>query len=187
MAHRVCPWWLGYWLASPLRGLIEKPADILAPYVTDGMTVLEPGPGMGFFTLELARRVGQRGRVIAVDLQPRMLEGLKRRARKAGLLDRIDVRLATPESLGIADITGVDFVLAFALVHEIPSPAGFFAEMARVLRPGGTLLFAEPKGHVKDALFSEEIEAAIEAGLVEADRPAIRRSRAVLFSKPPAR
>jgi len=60
MAKRVCPWWLGYFLASPVRRWLmrEDPAQILAPYVREGMTVLEPGPGMGFFTLELAMRVG---------------------------------------------------------------------------------------------------------------------------------
>ena len=57
-------------LASPLRRLRCNPASLLAPHVREGMTVLEPGPGMGFFTLELARRVGHTGRVIAVDVQP---------------------------------------------------------------------------------------------------------------------
>ena len=61
----VCPWWAGYILASPLRRLIQDPRSLLAPYVHPGMTVLEPGPGMGFFTLELARLVGPAGRVIA--------------------------------------------------------------------------------------------------------------------------
>jgi SAM-dependent methyltransferase len=91
MSKRVCPWWLGYFLASPLRRWLEDPEEILADYVRKGMTVLEPGPGMGFFTTELARRVGESGRVIAVDLQPRMLNGLKRRLQKAGLADRVDV------------------------------------------------------------------------------------------------
>jgi hypothetical protein len=62
--HGVCPWWVGYLLASPLRRLQYDPAALLAPYVRTGMTVLEPGPGMGFFTLELARRVGPSGRVV---------------------------------------------------------------------------------------------------------------------------
>ncbi len=62
MAKRVCPWWLGYLLASRLRRLWEDPRTILAPYVREDMTVLEPGPGMGFFTLELARLVGSSGR-----------------------------------------------------------------------------------------------------------------------------
>ncbi len=58
MPERVCPWWLGYFLASPIRRLWQNPAQILRPYVREGMTVLEPGPGMVFFTLELARLVG---------------------------------------------------------------------------------------------------------------------------------
>jgi ubiquinone/menaquinone biosynthesis C-methylase UbiE len=80
MAHRVCPWWLGYFLISPLRQFRQNPSAILRPYVHDGQTVLEPGPGMGFFTLELARLVGARGRVVAVDVQPKMLDKLKRRS-----------------------------------------------------------------------------------------------------------
>jgi ubiquinone/menaquinone biosynthesis C-methylase UbiE len=78
--HGVCPWWVGYILASPIRKLAQNPAPMLKPFVRIGMTVLEPGPGMGFFTLELARLVGPEGRVIAVDVQPQMITGLRRRA-----------------------------------------------------------------------------------------------------------
>ena len=87
MAHRVCPWWIGYLLVSPIRKWLgQDPVEILSPYVREGMTVLEPGPGMGFFTIPLARLVGSSGRVIAVDMQPRMIQGLMRRAAKAKLL-----------------------------------------------------------------------------------------------------
>ncbi len=114
MAHRVCPWWLGYLLASPLRRLLQDPGKILDPYVSEGMTVLELGPGMGFFTLELARRVGPQGRVIAVDVQPKMIEGLVRRAGKAGSDGWIETRLAKEDQLGINDLKAVvDFALAF--------------------------------------------------------------------------
>ena len=137
MAHTVCPWWIGYLLASPLRRLAYHPAKILSPYVRQGMTVLEPGPGMGFFTLELARLTGATGRVVAVDIQRKMLDSLKRRAARAGLLDRLDIRLAQPDSLGVADLAGaVDFVLAFAMVHEIPSAGAFFAEAAQEIWQG---------------------------------------------------
>lgn len=87
--HHVCPWWLGYLLASPIRRLLHDPREILSPHVREGMTVLEPGPGMGFFTLELLRLTGPSGRVVVVEIQPRMLAVLKRRAAKAGLLDRL--------------------------------------------------------------------------------------------------
>jgi len=76
MSKRVCPWWLGYLLASPLRRWSLNPAALLAPHLREGMTVFEPGPGMGFFTLEMAKLVGPRGRVVAVDLQPKMIERL---------------------------------------------------------------------------------------------------------------
>ena len=183
MPHRVCPWWLGYLLASPLRRLIDNPAGLLAPYVKEGMTVLEPGPGMGFFTLELARLVGPAGQVIAVDIQPRMLEGLKRRAARAGLAGRIQTRLAQPGSLGISDVFGAGFALAFAVVHEMPDAGRFFAEVAAVLKPGGSVLLAEPNWHVKPPVFEDEQRYAAEAGLTVVGRPPVRRSHSALLKK----
>ena len=135
--HSVCPWWIGYLMASPIRRIFNRPSKILAPHVHEGMTVLEPGPGMGFFSLELARLVGPTGRVIAVDIQSRMLDGLRRRAAKAEVLDRLDLRLASPDSLGLADLDGaVDFTLAYAMVHELPGAARFFREVARASKTG---------------------------------------------------
>jgi tRNA A58 N-methylase Trm61 len=184
MAHRVCPWWLGYVLASPLRRLMQDPAAIVGRYVREGMTVLEPGPGMGFFTLELARRVGPTGRVIAVDVQPRMIAGLKRRLAKAGLAERADARLASEDSMGLQDLAGkVDFTLAMAVVHEMPSASRLFAEAAAAMKPGATLLLAEPFGHVKAEMFAEELQAAAEAGFTITDHPMVRRSQAALLRK----
>jgi SAM-dependent methyltransferase len=184
MAHRVCPWWLGYFLLNPLRRRSQNPSTILAPYVHEGMTVLEPGPGMGFFTLDLLRIVGSSGRVIAVDIQPRMLAKLKDRAAKFGLLNRLDDRIASSASMGITDLQGsVDFTLAFAVVHEFPDTARFFAEVATASRPGAGLLLAEPKGHVKTADFEAELRAADNAGFKLVDRPIIRRSQAAILRK----
>ena len=185
MGHRVCPWWIGYLLASPVRRLFQDPAAIIKPYVREGMTVVEPGPGMGFFTVEMARQVGASGRVVAVDVQPRMIAGLKRRLAKAGLLERTDARLASSDSLGLQDLEGkVDFALAMAVVHEMPSSSGFFAEVAQAMKPGATLLLVEPSGHVKKAAFEKELQDAAAAGLEVTDRPAIPRSQAALLKKP---
>ncbi len=184
MGHRVCPWWLGYVLASPLRRLLQDPAAIIKPYVREGMIVLEPGPGMGFFTVELARYVGASGRVIAVDVQPRMIAGLKRRLAKAGLLDRTDARLAPSNSLDLQDLHGkVDFALAMAVVHEMPSPSRFFAEVANAMKPGAKLLLAEPSGHVKKDAFDAELQDAAAAGLELTDRPVIPRSQTALLKR----
>ena len=86
--HDVCPWWMGYLLACPLRRFFEDPAKILATYVREGMTVLEPGPGMGFFTLELARRVGDaepgRGRELQFPIEVLRLDVSRRFGQEDG-------------------------------------------------------------------------------------------------------
>src|SRR5271157_557258 len=148
------------------------------------MTVLEPGPEMGFFTLELARLVGCSGRVVAVDIQSRMLDGVRRRAAKGGVLCRIEARLASPDSLGIADLAGtVDFTLAFAMVHELPAAAPFFREVAQASKPGARLLLVEPAGHVTASHFDGELQAARDAGFTPVERPSVGRSRSALLER----
>jgi SAM-dependent methyltransferase len=183
VAGCVCPWWLGYLLVTPLRRLWQDPRTLLAPYVCEGMTVLEPGPGMGFFTLELARRVGSTGRVVAIDVQPRMLATLRRRAERAGLGARIETRQASGADLGVGDLAGrAGFVLAFALVHELPDAAAFFAQVGRALAPGGRVLVAEPVGHVSAEEMGRTLDAARAAGLAVVGSPAIRSSRTALLA-----
>lgn len=180
----VCPWYMGYLLANPLRKLVQSPSAILTPHVGHGFRVLEPGPGMGFFTLELARLVGSAGKVYAVDLEPRMLSALDRRAERAGVAAQVETRVASPASLAVADLAGsIDFALAFAMVHELPDVEAFFAEMAQALKPGGRLLLAEPRGHVDDQAFAGELQAAGRHGLAVVDRPVIRWSTAALLEK----
>ena len=184
MNKRVCPWWIGYLLACPLRRWGQDPPKILAPYIREGMTVLEPGPGMGFFTIELLRRVGVSGRVVAVDLQPKMLGRLKKRAMKAGLANRLDARMAGPDSMGIADLTGeIDFTLAFAVVHEFPSAELFFRQVAEASKPAAQVLMAEPSGHVKAQEFEGEVAEAAKAGFIVVERPRIARSHAVILKR----
>jgi ubiquinone/menaquinone biosynthesis C-methylase UbiE len=182
--HCVCPWWFGYLLLSPIRRLRHDPSPILAPYLREGMTVLEPGPGMGFFTLELARRVGPTGRVIAVDVQPKMIKGLKRRAATANLAERIDARVTRPDSMQLDGLNSrIDFVLAFAVVHEMPEAAVFFAEAAATMKPEARMLLAEPMGQVTEAEFNAELQMAKRAGLEVEARPPIRRTRTGLLQK----
>jgi ubiquinone/menaquinone biosynthesis C-methylase UbiE len=165
MAERVCPFWVGYLLLNPLRKLLENPDKILGPFVRDGMIVLELGCGMGYFTLPLARMVGPQGRVIAVEIQQKMLSALESRARKAGLLYRIELHQSGDEGLGIEDISSrVDFATALHMVHEVPNQASFFKEVWQALKPGGKLLVVEPKGHVSEEQFGQTLAAAKKTG-----------------------
>lgn len=175
---------MGYVLVTPLRRLWQDPRAILAPYVREGMTVLEPGPGMGFFTLELARRVGPAGRVVAVDIQAKMLAALRRRAEAAGLGGRVQARQVNGPDLGVQDLAGkVGFVLAFALVHELPDANAFFEQVAASLAPGGRVLVAEPRGHVTEADFAKTLRVAGVNGLRVLEAPAVRSSRTAVLAR----
>jgi ubiquinone/menaquinone biosynthesis C-methylase UbiE len=168
-----------------LRKLLENPKKILGPFVEEGMTVLEPGPAMGFFTLPLARMVGPRGKVVVVEVQQKMLDVLEKRARKNGLLERIDSRLAKDGDMGLSNIFGrVDFATAIHVVHEVPDASAFFKEVFASLKPGGRLLVVEPKGHVTPEAFARTINAAKEAGFTIDDPPGKIPGRSALLSKP---
>ena len=185
MAERVCPWWAGYLLASPLRRWFEKPEEVLGPHLTSGATALDVGCAMGFFSLPMAELVGPTGRVVCVDLQERMIRSLRKRAARAGLADRIETRVCSARSLGLRDLEGeIDFALAYAVVHEVPDAAPFLAEIAEALAPGGRFLIAEPRGHVSEEALEATMAAAQKAGLSVVDRPGIKRSRTALLEKP---
>ena len=185
MAGHVCPPFIGYWLLNPLRKLLENPKKMLGPFVHERMTVLEPGPAMGFFTLPLARMVGTKGRVVAVEVQQKMLDVLMKRARKAGLSDRIDPRLVKDDGMGISDLAGqVDFAAAIHVVHEVTDAAAFFRDVFAAMKPSGKLLIVEPKGHVKEEAFEKTLDDAKTAGFTPADLPGKVRRRSALLSKP---
>lgn len=175
-------------LTTPLRRLKEDPAKLLPAYARKGMVVLEPGPGMGFFTLELARLVGPAGRVIAVDLQEKMLAGLRRRAERSALSDRIETRLCTADDLAVADLAGaIDLAVLWHMVHEVARPGPFFAAVYACLRPGALALLVEPRGHVAEADFHASVARAIEAGFEVAEPVQGKNLRVVLRRPVPAR
>jgi len=181
MAQRVCPWWMGYFIDNPLRRLIHNPEKILGDYVKSGMTVLDVGCGMGIFSIAMAKMVGDDGRVIAVDLQQKMLDTLKRRAANAGVADRITTHRCAADRLGVN--VHVDFVLAFAMVHEVPDQSRLFGEIHSCLNPEGKLFVAEPRLHVPEVAFDKTVTTAESVGFAVCDQPTVRRCRAVVLGK----
>ncbi len=184
MPGKVCPAWLGHFLANPIRKLIHPPQTILMPHVKEGMTVLDIGCGMGFFSIPLAQMVGKKGKVICVDMQEKMLRGLKRRAEKEGVSARIESRLCSQQTLGLRDLAEkIDFALAFAVVHEVPDPPSFFAELSAAMIPSGSVLLSEPRGHVSPEEFSLTVSIARQHGFAIIEEPKIFRSRSVVLKK----
>jgi len=179
--HR-CPWWAGHLMASPLRRWLENPEKLLAPLVQPGMTVLDLGSAMGFFALPVARMVGENGRVICVDVEPRMIDGLLRRARRAGLSERIEPLVCSEDDLGLAGRDGaLDLALAIHVLHELGDIPDALRQTASALRRQGRLLVVEPKGHVSAEMFAHELSAARRVGLgVERRLPLWRRHAALL-------
>ena len=149
------------------------------------MTVLEPGSGMGYFTLPLAKMVGPHGKVVVVEVQAGMLTALERRAAKAGLLDRLDLRLCGDDGLGLKDLAGkvLDFAAAMYMVHEVPGQNRFFQELFQALKPGGTLLVIEPKGHVSAQQYEKTDAVILSAGFFMQKPVTSIGSRGALYAK----
>ena len=178
--HHICPWYMAYLFDNPLRHLIHDPEKILGSYVKPGMTVLDIGCGMGFFSLGMARMVGPGGRVISLDLQTMMLKILEKRAIKGGLSERIETRLVREERFPVE--TPVDFALCFWMVHEVPDQVLFLRELSRTLKPGAHVLIAEPgMHHVKKEDLEKTIRIAEEEGFAVTERPRIRMSLSVVL------
>ena len=182
--HHTCPVWIGRLLVSPIRRLVENPLKILAPFVHSGATVIDVGSAMGFHSLDLARLVGPEGRVVCLDIQDEMLEGLMRRARRKGLDGIIEARLCSQDGLALDDLeSAAELVTVFNVVHETAHPIRFLTECTDALRLGGHLLIVEPKGHVTVNEFSETVTTARSLGLVASNAPSVWRSHSALFAK----
>jgi ubiquinone/menaquinone biosynthesis C-methylase UbiE len=175
----VCPWWLCFTFDNLLRRLIQNPEKIIEPYAHSGDTVLDVGPGMGYFSIPLAKMVGERGRVFAADVQQEMLNALQKRAKRARVEKRITLHLCNKDSLGLD--TKFDFAFAFWMVHEVPEQEPFFKEIRSLLKPNGKLLISEPTIHVTRAMYEESVKKAIRAGFVLKSNPSIFLSRSALL------
>jgi len=146
-------------LGNPLRWrLFGTPERILdRAGVIPGMRVLEVGPGPGFFTIPLARRVaalGKGGNVTAVEIQPEMVT-LLREHLHAAEVDNVEVIEADGRQMPLPDNT-FDLVFLVNVLGETPDTPALFRECARVLKPGGALAVTEsvlrPDYHAPDTV-----------------------------------
>ena len=185
MTEHLCPYWAGYFLANRLRKLLQNPYKILAPYIKPGVTVLDVGSAMGFFSLPLAEMVGPGGKVVCIDVQPKMLQVLRRRAAEAGLAERIETHVSSEDSIGLQNRdASFDFALAFTMMHEVGNQGNFLREIQQLLKPGAVLLLTEPIKHVSRAEFDRTVSLARQQGFVVTDHPLVRLSHTVVLTKP---
>jgi SAM-dependent methyltransferase/dienelactone hydrolase len=130
------------WLLRETREEEEHVARFLeALAVQPGWTVADVGCGNGFHTLRLAEAVGPEGRVLAVDIQPRMLDLLLDRTEQAGL-DNVRPILGAPHDPWLPP-RSCDLVLMADVYHELAHPEAMLAALREALRPGGRLALLE--------------------------------------------
>jgi ubiquinone/menaquinone biosynthesis C-methylase UbiE len=174
-----CPWWICFTFDNPLRRKLQDPEKVLEGLVKEGQTAYDIGCGMGYFSLTLARMVGQTGKVICVDLQKEMLAAARRRAEHAGLIERMAFKQCTEQSLLLDN--KADFALTFWMVHEVPDKDRFLKEIYQALKPGADLFLVEPKLHVSRQDFDNTVAIAKSVGFQVAAEPKVPMSMAVLL------
>lgn len=136
------PHWAAVFLNNPIRRFFGRPGAVI-----DGLglnpadRVLELGPGPGYFSVELARRVPE-GRLQLFDLQPEMLDKARRALERAGF---VNVDFASGDASDEFPFPDGSFDVAFlaAVLGEVPDKAACVRSLARVLRPGGVLVLVE--------------------------------------------
>lgn len=143
MQPRPMPHQQASWLDHPLRLRYRNPSELLGLFgLFDGMTVADLGCGTGFFTVEMARRVGRTGMVHAVDLQAQMIARAQQRITTAGVGDQVRFHHSGIHSLPLPD-DSLDLALMAAVLGELPARTLALDEVRRVLKPGARLAITE--------------------------------------------
>ncbi len=148
--HFPAPAWVGRFLDSDLRRKNYPPEVLMTRSgIKPGMRVLELGCGSGAYTTHVARAIGPRGKLYALDIQRKMLDQLKAKLDKPENHDITNIELVESSAyeLPFAD-ESLDAVYAITVLPEIPDPHRALLEVYRVLKPGGTVamteMFADP-------------------------------------------
>lgn len=180
------------WLERPEREAEEQPDRVVeALKLRPGDTVADLGAGTGYFTWRLARAVGPAGRVLAVDIQPEMLEDLRRSMRERAVTNVVAV-LGTERDPRLPE-AGVDLVLMVDVYHEFAYPREMLAAILRALKPAGRVAFVEyraedrsipikPLHKMTEAQVRREAESAGFRWIETVSR--LPRQHLLLFQKP---
>jgi len=177
---RVCPLELAGGLDNSIRRFLQNPQKLLKSFISKEMTVLDLGCGPGFFSFEIAKMLGDSGKVIAADLQYGMLEKVSNKIKGTSLVRKIILHKCETDSIGITET--IDFILAFYMIHEVPEKDKLFKELKSILKPNGKILIVEPKIHVTKKAFNKMIDSLKSIGFEINNAPKVFFSRTILLT-----
>lgn len=130
------------WLERAERAEDEQPELVLAALgLKGGETVVDFGAGSGYYTFKLARIVGAHGNVLAVDVEPKMLDFIRKRAARENLTN-VGLLQSTATDPRIP-LNRVDLVLMVDVYHELAFPYEVLSKMHTALKPGGRVVLVE--------------------------------------------
>lgn len=140
--HGPCSTGWAWLLDNPVRHALWPPWSLIRRAgIERGHRVLEVGPGIGYYTVPMARAVAPAGRVVCVDLQPGMVAKLSRRLAAAHAAN-VDLILGDATRLPFRPAV-FDRSVLVTVLGEVPNRRVALEEQARVLRPGALLAVGE--------------------------------------------
>jgi precorrin-6B methylase 2 len=132
------------WLERSERGTEEQPQKIVAALGLDPAdTVADVGAGTGYISQLLAAAVPE-GKVVAIDIQPEMIELLNQRLQKSKI-QNIEPHLGTEQSPNLTP-TSIDLAMMVDAYHEFSYPHEMMTGIIESLKPGGRVVLAEYRG-----------------------------------------
>jgi ubiquinone/menaquinone biosynthesis C-methylase UbiE len=131
-------------LEDPMRDAYQKPQEVVtALNIEEGEVIADIGAGSGYFTVRLARPVGEKGRVYAVDVSPDMILHLNRRVRDLNPRNVVTM-LCAPDDPLLADASINRFFICDTW-HHIKGHTNYLALLKRMIKPGGQVIMIDFK------------------------------------------
>jgi ubiquinone/menaquinone biosynthesis C-methylase UbiE len=130
------------WLERPERVQEEQPSKLLKMLeIKPGLVIADIGAGSGYYSFRLAKQVGAKGKVLAVDIQKEMLDIIRKRMKK-NKVENVEPILGT-ETDPKLPAGGVDLILMVDVYHEFTFPYEMTEALTKSLKAGGQMVFVE--------------------------------------------
>jgi ubiquinone/menaquinone biosynthesis C-methylase UbiE len=163
MGMRIFPHRFAFTLLIPLRNIFLSPGQVIKRLdLSGGMSVLEVGPGPGYFSAKVARAL-QKGRLVIADIQPEMLRYAEHRLAKRGI-SNVESYLCDGTAFNFPG-DSFDRIFMVAVLGEVENKEAYMSEFRRILKRGGILSISEVAGD-PDKMTAQTLKALAEnAGL----------------------